>query len=254
METLHRKIAQKLLTLESSDSYKEDFSIEGDAETAKRIRRFIKECPHKFVIGCVMDKQMEYTKAWKIPDSIEEHLGGFELEMLLDREDKIRRLFKKENLHRHPTKAADEMMDALKRIKNVYDGDASRIWCLPQPAERIRRNFAGFKGVGQKISNMAVKILEQQPDMRLAGKDLIDISVDVHVRRVFGRTGLVEGSSSAPGYDQRIIDKAYELNPDYPAALDTPVWHVGRKYCRAKKPLCNACPLDSLCVKKGAGA
>ena len=113
----------------------------------------------------------------------------------------------------------------------------------------IVRDFREFKGIGQKIANMAVKILAEH--VRLTGKASIDIAVDVHVGRVFHRTGLVGSSPSDSGFAQRIIDKARELHPDYPAEFDTPAWRIGMDYCHAKKPNCNHCPLDSLCEKVG---
>ena len=226
----------------------------GNPETQRLIRYYIKNCPHAFVIGCVMDKRIPYTKAWEIPNLIKKELGGFQMDMLLNRENEIRRLFEKKNLHRHPTKAAAEMMDALKRIKRVYDGDASRIWRPskgrpPKAAWKIVRDFREFKGIGQKIANMAVKILARH--ISLTGKECVDIAVDVHVRRVFVRTGLVEGSPLDSSFVQRIIDKARELHPDYPAGFDTPAWVIGIDHCHAKKPDCNHCPLDSLCDKVG---
>lgn len=244
MKNDHRKLAQKLLEYgEAILSEKKDPVTEG------LIRHYIKECPHAFVIGCVMDKGIHYEKAWKIPDLIKKELGGFQLDMLLNRENKIRRLFEKKKLHRYPTKAAGEMMDALKRIKHVYDGDASRIWGPSKAALAVVRDFREFKGIGQKIANMAVKILAGH--IRFTGKECVDVAVDVHVRRVFRRTGLVGGSPSDSGFDQRIIDKARALNPVYPAAFDTPAWSIGLNYCHAKKPDCNHCPLDVLCDKVG---
>lgn len=240
----HRKLAQKLL------KYGEEIlSVKENPATEGLIRDYIKNCPHAFVIGCVMDKRIPYAKAWEIPNLIKKELGGFQLDMLLNREKKIRRLFEREKLHRHPTKAADEMMEALKRIKRVYDGDASRIWRPSKRALEIVRDFREFKGIGQKIANMAVKILAQYTN--LTGKEYIDIAVDVHVRRVFRRTGLVGGSPADFGFDQRIIDKARELHPGYPVEFDTPAWRIGLKYCRAEKPDCNHCPLDALCEKIG---
>lgn len=240
----HRKLVQTLLDYDGKSP-----SAKKDPDTKRLIRYYIKECPHAFVIGCVMDKRIPYAKAWEIPNLIKKELGGFQLDMLLKKENTIRSLFKKEKLHRHPTKAAEEMMDALKRIKRVYDGDASRIWGPSKAALAVVRNFREFKGIGQKIANMAVKILTEH--ISLTGKEFVDIAVDVHVRRVFRRTGLVGGSPSDSGFDQRIIDKARELHPVYPAEVDTPAWRIGMDYCRAEKPDCNHCPLDALCDKVG---
>ena len=38
--------------------------------------------PHAFVIACVMDRQIKAEKAWLIPYTISEKLGGFSMEAL----------------------------------------------------------------------------------------------------------------------------------------------------------------------------
>jgi hypothetical protein len=48
----------------------------------------------------------------------------------------------------------------------------------------------------------------------------IDLSYDVHVKRVFARSGLAK-SDSRP----HVLDAARELDPDYPGKLDLGAWH-----------------------------
>jgi endonuclease III len=62
-----------------------------------------------------------------------------------------------------------------------------------------------------------------------------DVAVDVHVRRVFLRSGLVESDDPVS-----IILAARELWPDPPAALDSPAWNVGITWCRPTAPECSA--------------
>jgi hypothetical protein len=59
---------------------------------------------------------------------------------------------------------------------------------------------------------MAVNILVRDYDLPISGsKEGIAVSYDVHVRRVFLRTGLARNDT-----EDEIVGTARELNPDYP--------------------------------------
>jgi len=71
--------------------------------------------------------------------------------------------------------------------------------------------------MGQKKSSMALNSLVRDYGHEIEDKSIIDISFDVHIRKVFFRSGLVNETE-----EEKIIDKAKELSPDYPGALDLP--------------------------------
>ena len=71
-----------------------------------------------------------------------------------------------------------------------------------------------------------------------------NVAYDVHVRRVFLRTGLVDSDSI-----QIVTDAARRLTPDRPGYIDMPAWVIGRRWCRPTQPLCPECPLTDVCRK-----
>lgn len=71
----------------------------------------------------------------------------------------------------------------------------------------------------------------------------MDISVDVQVRRVLTRLGLI-GAGDSPG---QVIYKARALSPNCPGLLDLPAWGIGRKWCRPTGPLCGKCYRGEVC-------
>jgi endonuclease III len=91
---------------------------------------------------------------------------------------------------------------------------------------------------------MAVNILAR--DFKVKFKDFkgIDVSVDVHVARVMQRLGLVRSNNA-----KDIIEKARELNPEYPGIIDLSLWEIGRTYCSSDDPKCNLCLMHNLCPK-----
>jgi endonuclease III len=72
----------------------------------------------------------------------------------------------------------------------------------------------------------------------------LDLKPDIHVRRVFWRTGLVARNEVS---DKALIDAARCLAPDYPAVLDAPAWDIGRQWCRPRRPNCSDCPIGEVC-------
>ena len=71
-----------------------------------------------------------------------------------------------------------------------------------------------------------------------------DIAFDVHVRRVFLRTGLAERDDVS-----HMVEVARALYPPRPGELDYPTWRVGRTWCRPENPDCDQCALGDVCPR-----
>lgn len=89
---------------------------------------------------------------------------------------------------------------------------------------------------------MAVELLERMLGVPLRQLHGSDVAVDVHIRRVFLRSGLAERDNL-----QHIVDAARSANPDRPGALDHPAWEMGRVWCRPTAPDCSGCPIGAVC-------
>ena len=216
---------------------------------ADRLLNDIRRYPHAFVIACVMDRQMKAENAWLIPYRFMEKIGDFTFATLVRLSpDKIRDLMTKpEPLHRFPEEMSQNFYEAVLMMIKRYDGDASNIWNgKPSSAEVVYR-FLQFRGVGPKIATMAANILARDFKISFSDYFSIDISVDVHVRRVFRRLGLVSQKVT----NEELIYKARALNPEFPGLLDLPAWQIGRNWCKPKKPRCYDCYLNDICLRIG---
>jgi len=201
--------------------------------------------PHAFVLACVMDRQIKAEKAWLIPYRISEKLGGFSMTTLcqLSREDVNRLMSRPESLHRFVDMMSGYFRSAVQRISDQYASDASRIWAgSPSSAEVVYR-FLEFDGVGPKIGSMAANILAREFKIPFGDFFSIDISADVHIRRVFARLGLCAFDASV----EQVIYKAKALHPEFPGIMDLPCWQIGRNWCKAHGPECSACYMKDLC-------
>ena len=201
--------------------------------------------PHAFVLACVMDRQIKAEKAWLIPYRISEKLGGFSMQRLalLSRTDVNHLMSKPEPLHRFVDRMSDCLYSALQRIQYKYAGDAARLWKgKPSSAEVVFR-FLEFDGVGPKISSMAANILARDFKIPFADYYAVDISADVHVRRVFARLGLCAADATV----EQVIYKAKALCPEFPGMMDLPCWEIGRSWCKSRAPECGGCYMKNLC-------
>ena len=206
--------------------------------------RDLDECPHNFVLWCCMNRQIPVERVDEIPKRIRKRLGGFEIERLAATSlDEYREIFAAEKLHRYNDIMAEVWFRAVRRIVTQYGGDASRIWAgRPTSAEVVRR-FLEFEGVGVKIATMAANILARDYRVPMADLRGIEVSPDVHVRRVLGRMGLTAPDASIA----ESLAAARRLSPDYPGVIDLPLWLIGRDRCRPDRPDCGACPAREAC-------
>jgi endonuclease III len=207
--------------------------------------------PHAYVIACLMDRRITAERAWGIPYELQQRLGSFEFSFL-----RTLSLQQLEEAMQHPTglHALRQAMPvvlhrAIRRIDEVYNGDASAIWKGRPSSEAIVHRFREFYGTGPKISSMATNILVRDFRVEVADRSSIDISVDVHIRRIFARMGFVPQGAS----DEMIIARAREMNPEYPGILDLLLWNLGRERCRPTDPGCNGCGWKDGCAYATAG-
>ncbi len=105
-----------------------------------------------------------------------------------------------------------------------------------------------FKGVGPKIAAMIANILSREYRIILSDHYSVDISADIHVRRVFYRLGLIDEESSV----EKTIYRARDINPTFPGLMDLFCWKLGNDgICKPKKCGGTVCQLNGLCPKQG---
>ena len=207
----------------------------------------LENMPHAFVLACVMDRQIKAELAWLIPYLISEKLGNFEFQTLaaLSLQEVEKLMTVPSPLHRFPSEMSKNFYFAVQTIAKDYGGLASNIWNnKPSSAEVIYR-FLQFRGIGQKIGTMAANILARNFKVEFSDYYSIDISVDVHIKRVFYRLGLIPDQAS----NEQIIFRARALSPQFPGLLDLPVWEIGRTWCKPSEPNCSECYMRQVCPK-----
>jgi len=239
------KIKQTLIERgnELLKSPKKFHEFTGD-KNADELLNNLEKYPHAFVLACIMDRQIPAERAWKIPYLISIEIGGFEFEKLVSlSEEYLTKLFLEKKLHRFNKDMAKNFYLGIQRISKEYDKDASNIWKNKPKSATVVRRFLEFNGMGIKIATMITNILARDFKIPMEDYICIDISPDVHVKRVFKRIGFISENSN----NDELLYSAKELNPEFPGIFDFSCWEIGRKWCHPKNPECEKCYLNKYC-------
>jgi len=146
--------------------------------------------------------------------------------------EEIKKALKVTGLYRKKSKV-------IKRLSRIIleDFGGSLNFIFNVPLEQAREKLLRLPGVGPKTADVVLLFSAKKPTL----------PVDTHVNRVAKRLVLVDGRA-----DYESVRRGLQLlfNPrDYYAAHVLFILH-GRKYCRAKRPLCNQCLVNQLCPSK----
>ena len=241
----------KLLIEKSKKLFKEDKAIVHlvNDEKQNKFLNDLENYPHAFVLACLMDKKIKAERAWAIPYKIYKELKSFDIYKLKEKgKGYYKDLFNKNKFHIFNNDMAEVFYNGICRIIDKYEGKANKIWNDNPSSATVVYRFLEFDGCGIKIATMAANILARQFKIPMKDYYSIDISPDVHIRRVLYRLGFIEKNAKV----ERVIYKARELNPEYPGLIDYLCWEIGKNYCKPKFKDCKCenCFMNEVCPKK----
>jgi endonuclease-3 len=144
----------------------------------------------------------------------------------------IERCLKAAGLYRNKAKTIKQVS---KTLLEKHNSDLKTIFALP--FEEARKTLMQLPGVGPKTADVVL----------LFSANRQTIPVDTHVNRVSKRLGLAPTNG-----DYETVRKALQslFDPKDYLAIHILLISHGRKYCKARKPLCTQCPINSLCPSK----
>ena len=118
---------------------------------------------------------------------------------------------------------AKNIIKTCRILLDDYDGEVPR----------NREALESLPGVGRKTANVILNTAFGEPT----------IAVDTHIFRVANRTGLARGKTPLE-VEKRLV----RLTPD-DFRKDAHHWLIlhGRYVCKARKPMCGACPIVEWC-------
>jgi len=121
-------------------------------------------------------------------------------------------------------------------IHEKFDGQLDPIMSLP--LEEARKTLMELPGVGPKTADVVLLFASGKPT----------IPVDTHVNRVAKRLSLAPKTG-----DYETVRRSLQLlyRPEDYLAVHILLILLGRRYCKARNPLCQTCPLNEVCPSKG---
>jgi endonuclease-3 len=122
----------------------------------------------------------------------------------------------------------------IKAILDDLDGDTLE-WMRDAPIEESRERLVELPGIGRKTAACVL----------LFSYGIPDVPVDTHVFRVGWRLGLWPEKSKLEAAHNTLTALAEDGDDAY--EIHTNLLRHGRRICAARSPLCEQCPLLSLC-------
>jgi uncharacterized HhH-GPD family protein len=114
----------------------------------------IAQDPMALLIGFALDQQVSVQKAFSGPFVLRERLGALDAATVAAAD--LEPLFRERPaIHRFPGAMAQRVHDLAVHVRDVYDGDAARIWTEAPDGEALRANLEALPGFGE----MKVKAL-----------------------------------------------------------------------------------------------
>jgi uncharacterized HhH-GPD family protein len=104
--------------------------------------------PMALLVGFALDQQVPVQKAFSGPLALRERLGAIDAATLASAD--LERVFRvKPAVHRYPGAMARRVHDLAVHVRDVYGGDAARVWRDAPDAETLRGNIAALPGFGE---------------------------------------------------------------------------------------------------------
>ena len=204
---------------------------------------FVQTDPFAFLVAVISDQGITAERAWATPHALRQRLGHLDVGRVAAEPGEVAAAFQQPpKLHRFVNQIPRWISQAAGIIVREYGGEAGRIWSDRPAAAELRERLEQLPGIGQKKAAMAVEILERDLGVPLTSLSGSDIAYDVHLRRVFLRTGMAERDDVS-----QMVTVARSLHPERPGALDYPAWDIGRRWCKPSAPDCATCPLVAAC-------
>jgi uncharacterized HhH-GPD family protein len=104
--------------------------------------------PMALLVGFVLDQQVSVQKAFSGPLALKERLGTLDAAAIAEAD--LEPIFRERPaIHRFPGNMAKRTHDLAVHIRDIYDGEAARVWTDAADAAQLRANLAALPGFGE---------------------------------------------------------------------------------------------------------
>jgi len=191
--------------------------------------------PFELLIAVILSQNTSDANALKAFEKMKKVLGDITLQAILAAsEETLTDVLKPAGMNRIRARRLKELSSAILNL----GGESWLNALMNLDAESLRAELMKLPGVGPKTADVLTLMYYRKPSF----------PIDTHILRVVRRLGIF---NSRPNYEsiRRYFVEALGSN-----VADLIEFHLlliahGRRICKARKPLCNACILSDLCRK-----
>jgi uncharacterized HhH-GPD family protein len=117
--------------------------------------------PMALLVGFALDQQVPVQKAFSGPLVLRERLGSLDPAAIAAADlDPIFR--EKPAIHRYPGAMAGKVQALAVHIRDVYDGDAARVWTEAASTDDLRARLAALPGFGEmKVTSLGAVLAKR---------------------------------------------------------------------------------------------
>ena len=217
-----RQRAQQILTI-----FRETLTIRDEDFAASRVAKESQD-PFRVLIVTILSQNCTDVAALRAYDRLERDVGVTVSSLSKARIQTIKKAIRSAGLYKQKAKAIKQLS---MQIEERHSGNFAAM--LNGPFEEVRARLQELPKVGPKTADVLLSIWGRPT-----------ISVDTHVYRVSKRLGFAASKANfeedRSNLMQLFHQEDYRLVPLYFIAL-------GRKICKARRPLCPTCPANKLC-------
>lgn len=185
--------------------------------------------PFKTLIRTVISQATADVNTARAYKMLEEKVGITVTSLSKANRKEIEESLHSAGLYRNKSRVIKELAST---VSECYGGNLDFIYS--DSLEAARRRLMELPGVGPKTADIILLFCAKKPV----------IPVDTHVNRVSKRLGFVTGNA-----DYEKVRRALQLlySPEEYLKVHFLLIHHGRKYCKARHPLCLSCPIGNRC-------
>jgi endonuclease-3 len=184
--------------------------------------------PFRVLVVTILSQSCTDIAAIKAYRALEKQVGVTPHRLAQAELKKISNSIRLAGLHRQKSKALRQL---ARLVSQNYSGDISQI--LQKPVEEARAELQNLPKVGPKTADVLLSVWGEAT-----------ISVDTHVERVSKRLGLTPSKAKYAKIRSDLM-QVFDVN-DY-GRIPLLFMAHGRRNCKARRPLCQTCPIENLC-------
>ncbi len=134
---------------------------------SEEANRLLVDDPMALLVGFALDQQVTVQKAFMGPLVLLERIGSLDAAALAAADlDAVFRA--RPALHRYPGVMAKRVRELAEHIRDVYDGDAARVWTDAADGDALRANIAALPGFGEMKIKALGSVLAKRLDVQRA--------------------------------------------------------------------------------------